>query len=385
MSMVFYAINGEGRGHATRATSLIEALRRRDHEVVVYTYGQALDLLRARYAGSEVQVRTVPAIHWRYRSDETVDLARTVGSGLKHYAGLDRLAREYARDIERDAPALLVTDFEATLPRAARLVGLPFVVFDHQHYIVTADLSALPLRLRAFVGAMTPFVALWCTRSASEVIVSSFFDPGVRRGLARASHVGVMLRDEVLEARPTVGRHLVGYFRRHVPAAVLQALSTCGVEVRVYGPPVRERVGDVVFRPVSLDGFLEDLATSRGLVCTAGNQLIGEALHLRKPVLAMPEPNNVEQEINAWYIGRSAWGMTTTTTTVTAATVRAFLDREDVLREATARALPAGNTAALERIEARLPVRLRTGAAHAASRVPGPRDLAQPHAQARPA
>jgi len=44
-------------------------------------------------------------------------------------------------------------------------------------------------------------------------------------------------------------------------------------------------------------------------VTTAGNQLIGEAIHLGKPVLAMPEPGNYEQHINAHFVRESGAGM----------------------------------------------------------------------------
>jgi hypothetical protein len=47
--------------------------------------------------------------------------------------------------------------------------------------------------------------------------------------------------------------------------------------------------------------FLEDLAGCRAVISTAGNQLIGVALYLCKPVCVMPEAcvECVEQRLNA--------------------------------------------------------------------------------------
>ena len=44
------------------------------------------------------------------------------------------------------------------------------------------------------------------------------------------------------------------------------------------------------------------------VVTTAGNQLVGEVLYLEKPVLAMPESNNFEQFINAFFLEQSGTG-----------------------------------------------------------------------------
>lgn len=79
--------------------------------------------------------------------------------------------------------------------------------------------------------------------------------------------------------------------------------------VRVYGLGERPAQGLLDYRPIDALRFVEDLASCTGLVTTAGNQLIGEAIHLGKPVLAMPEPGNYEQHINAHFIRESGAGM----------------------------------------------------------------------------
>jgi UDP:flavonoid glycosyltransferase YjiC (YdhE family) len=60
--------------------------------------------------------------------------------------------------------------------------------------------------------------------------------------------------------------------------------------------------------PISRDGFLAQLAKGSALITTAGNQVIGEAVYLHKPVLAFPEPDVLEQELNALALQRSGYG-----------------------------------------------------------------------------
>jgi len=54
----------------------------------------------------------------------------------------------------------------------------------------------------------------------------------------------------------------------------------------------------VEVRPISNDGFIEDLVTADWIVQTAGTQLLGEVGCLGIPSLCFPEPAQVEQEIN---------------------------------------------------------------------------------------
>lgn len=51
----------------------------------------------------------------------------------------------------------------------------------------------------------------------------------------------------------------------------------------------RGRIDNLEFRPPGNAEFIRDLAACRAVLSTAGNQLIGEAIHFRKPVLALPE------------------------------------------------------------------------------------------------
>ena len=50
---------------------------------------------------------------------------------------------------------------------------------------------------------------------------------------------------------------------------------------------------------ISEDGFIRDMLSTDLMVTTAGSQVIGEVAHLGVPSLIVPEPGQVEQDINA--------------------------------------------------------------------------------------
>lgn len=58
---------------------------------------------------------------------------------------------------------------------------------------------------------------------------------------------------------------------------------------------------NINYKNTSSDAFINDLAACRGVLSTAGQQLIGEARYFGKPLLVVPMPGQHEQEINARY------------------------------------------------------------------------------------
>ena len=112
----------------------------------------------------------------------------------------------------------------------------------------------------------------------------------------------------------------------------------------------RKRVGvdgNLDFRAPANEAFLEDLAACRALFSTAGNQLVGEAIHLGKPILLVPE-DTAEQRLNARAAAEMGVGRWIRPGALTAATVRAFLANLQRHQAALARAGRAGDAGALE-------------------------------------
>src|SRR3546814_4805140 len=59
-----------------------------------------------------------------------------------------------------------------------------------------------------------------------------------------------------------------------------RVLRLLDCKVRVYGTRRRGEDDNLDFRAPSVQGFIDDVAGCRAVLSTAGNQLIGEALHL---------------------------------------------------------------------------------------------------------
>jgi uncharacterized protein (TIGR00661 family) len=342
--LIHYAVCGEGRGHATRVRAAVEELSR-DLRVRILACGDAWSFLRRVYAGTDVAVTRIPGLRFAYSREGMLDYVTTGVRSLRYFRRFAGLVDFLAREMERERPALAITDFEPALPVAARRAGVPLVSFDHQHFLTAFDLRELPLRLRARAAFLSPFVRLAC-RGQARTIVSSFYDVPLRPEAKDAVRVGVLLRPEVLRAVPTDEGHLVAYIRRNPTPRVLDALARLSIPVRVYGLGARPRQGRLDFRPTANETFVTDLASARALVATAGNQLLGEALYLGKPILTFPEPGNFEQEINAFFLPRTGGGEAYAADRLSPALLRQFLERHEWYRDAVEPGAVAGNVPA---------------------------------------
>ncbi|SHG86040.1 conserved hypothetical protein [Hydrocarboniphaga daqingensis] len=324
---IAYGVMGYGRGHAMRSLSVLPQLMQ-EHEVTVFTAGDAYDVLAPLFP----TVR-IPMIGYRYNERGQHSLPRTVGENAGPLAdlllggpGIEQVQREFRdRGIQ-----LVISDSEAWCHRAAEKLKLPRISFDHVGIIAwckphfPADLWLTGMRdaigYRALMG------------QPDRTLISSFYPAEPRHPGTRI--VGPMLRDEVLRAsaagRPASKDYLLAYFNKgehQYRPQVERALQLLDHPVVVYGTPRRGRQGNIEYRAPSNEWFINDLAQCRAVISTAGNQLIGEAIHFGKPILALPE-QAFEQRLNACMIERMGVGMRGDIATLTPSDIDRFLGNE---------------------------------------------------------
>jgi uncharacterized protein (TIGR00661 family) len=348
MASIVYAMCGEGRGHATRARAIVEAMRGR-HQLTLFASDCAHDMLSVHYPTEDVRLIRIPGLRFGYGPAGRVDLMRTLWMAARFRWEVNSRVDAVLPELERARPDLVIADFEPIVPRAARRLGLPFVSFDHQHYLVVSDFSGLPFWVRQEAHLAAPFVrALYDWQQAT--IVSAFYRAPLKKEFRDTTWVGTLIRPEMLPIRPTHGRHLVAYMRRHASAETLSALAASGREVRVYGLGARASEGPLRFMAIDERRFIDDMAGCDAVVSTAGNQLVGEALFLSKPLLVMPEAMNFEQSVNAHFLEKSGLGWAERGQ-LTTARLGAFLEAVPDLRGRIRPTTVWGNDAAVAALE----------------------------------
>ncbi len=353
MARIVYALSGQGRGHSSRVEAMAEELRRRGHAVTFACGGSA----RARLLARGEAVLEVPALVQRFRGNR-LDVAATAFANARTVLGSARVVREAARALDALAPDLVVSDFEAFVPRAARRLGVTVVSFNRQE-VITETRYTLPAQHRAgalFIGAVVG--TLVPRRGIARRIVTTLAAAPLRRP-DRTVLVGPVFRDAVLAARPTTGEHVVAYLNvSRGLDATLAALAAAGAPVRLYGVSPADtavRAPALTFGPAGDDdAFLADLASCRAVVSTAGFTLLSECLHLGKPVLALPNGGVFEQTFNALQFEALGAGRAVHDRPPSILEIRTFLAQRDTFSSDPAALLRPGRATAADEIERHL-------------------------------
>jgi uncharacterized protein (TIGR00661 family) len=273
-------------------------------------------------------LHAIDGLTFSYRRQH-VDYFRSLSrAGLFCMSGLARNVERIQREAKRIRPALFVCDFEPTVARAARLSHRPLVSVDNQHRFVHCGLTDLPLALRTYARVAGCATRLMIPRP-DHVVISSFHNSQPPRASDRITLTHGLLRKAVEQT--TVGNDgfILAYVRPSICRAVLDSLAGVDRAVRVYGAGDNQAQRYAAdsrfhFHPLSPD-FVADLARCDRLVASAGHQLICEAQFFRKPLLAIPEPGQYEQHINAWYAEQTGLGQQCRADRLTSDRVNSFL------------------------------------------------------------
>ncbi|MCX5747203.1 MAG: teichoic acid biosynthesis protein [Proteobacteria bacterium] len=303
---ILYGVVGEGMGHAMRSRVVLEHLIASGHTVEIMASGRATEFLAKRFA----DVNPIHGFHM-ILEENRIRLGKTAWSNVVNGAlGVPKNIAAYFDVIEEHRPELVISDFESWTHLYAKTHGLPILSIDNMQIIHRCELPddivdghrvAFQLT-KAFIKSKLPF--------CDEYFITSFFRPPVRKPRTRL--FPPILRPEILAATRQDGAHLLVY--QSGPNEALQAaLARTGLECRIYGmrPGITAELteGTLRFLPFSEPGFIADLATCRAVIAGAGFTLMGEAVYLKKPMLAVPLAGQFEQQLNARYLEREGFGM----------------------------------------------------------------------------
>jgi len=321
---IAYGVMGYGRGHSTRAMAVLPAFAR-NHEITVFAGGDAYSMLCPHFPTVEI-----PTLGYAHGAGGGVTLAATVArnAGLTFElmfegASLRGVMDEFRRrDIE-----LVISDSEAFCHQAARRLGIPRIGFDHVGVIAWCK-PHFPPNL-AWRGRRDGWAYRTLMGQPDRALISSFYPAQPLEPSTRM--VGPMLRPEVHAIPPRSGDHLLVYFNRghlQYSARIENVLRQIDAPIRIYGTSQQGARENLEFRAIDPVAFLHDVASARAVIATAGNQLIGELLHFRKPLLALPEPV-FEQQLNAWMVERMGVGRASGLHSLSVDDVQVFLGELD--------------------------------------------------------
>ena len=300
MAKIVYGVSGEGSGHSSRAREMIKHLENLGHTVKVVSYDRGYNNLKLDFDVFETEGLHIAS------SDNRVSKVKTFTANFQRLPRGHKKLNALRTDIFKQfRPDCVITDFEPMTAYLANHYNLPLITIDNQHRIRYMTYPC-PARLQterrmtvSIIRAMVPRpdVSLVTTfyRGKSKNNRSFFFPP--------------ILREEVLSLQASKGGHILVYLTSGFESFLKMLKSFSRERFLVYGYDRSDQDGSIVYKHFSKVGFLEDLASCKAVMATAGFTLMTEAFYLRKPYLALPMRGQFEQELNAFWMAKLNYGI----------------------------------------------------------------------------
>ena len=346
---ILYGVVGEGMGHATRSRVLLEELSK-EHEVHIVVSGRAKDYLAKRFQN----VHGIWGFTIAYEGNSVKKWQTVLQNVTGAVKGWPPNIRQYFELVEEFKPDVVVSDFESFSYLFARNHRLPVISVDNMQVINRCKHE--PSMLAGFEDDFETTRALVRSKlpGAFHYLVTTFFYPPLRK--ERTTLLPSILRPEIIDAKSEQGEHLLVYQTSTTNAALPEILKQSGLPCRIYGMrrDITEDLhdGNLVYRPFSEKGFIDDLRTARAVIAGGGYTLMSEAVYLRKPVLSLPVQGQFEQVLNALYLEKLGYGMYAPELTLER--LRDFLQRVPRCQEALQGYVQDGNKLMIEALREQL-------------------------------
>lgn len=284
---IFYGVQGTGNGHITRARVMAKALQNAGVSVDFQFTGREADKYFDMGVFNGFQVKP--------------GLTFSVDQGKVNYLKTLFAAKPitFMRDIKTldlSGYDLVISDFEPVTAWAAKAQGIPVLGIGHQY-------------------AFRHNIPKQGSDPLADMVMHYFAPVDTGVGL-HWHHFGQPVLPPIIETdesvKPVIANKIVVYLPFEDPAKVVAHLTEFSdFDFHVYCPePVESHQTFIHCKPLSREGFKNDLYDCTGIISNAGFELASEALHLGKKILAKPLHAQMEQISNAAALQQLGYGHT---------------------------------------------------------------------------
>ena len=300
MAKIVYGVSGEGSGHSSRSREMLNHLQELGHDVIVVSYDRGYANLKDDFEVFETEGLHIASL------DNRVSKVKTFTDNLQRLPKGHKKLQMLRKDVFKTfRPDCVITDFEPMTAYLANHYDLPLITIDNQHrlrymsYPCPAHLQTDRRMTVTIIRAMVP-------RPDVSLVTTFYYGEPKNE---RSFFFPPILRKEVLSLQPFLGEHILVYLTSGFETFLKKLKSFKRESFIVYGAGKEGTDGHLTFKPFSKTGFLNDLASCKAVMATAGFTLMTESFYLRKPYLALPMRGQFEQEINGFLLARLQYGI----------------------------------------------------------------------------
>jgi uncharacterized protein (TIGR00661 family) len=215
---------------------------------------------------------------------------------LVHFRRFPRIFENVRKFIRREAYDAVISDFEGFSCVAGLALQKPVISVDHQHSIIHFKQIWPPVPLHDLIIGMG--LVLYCTPLCHHYFALDYVQKPKRLGIGTL--FPLIEKVELNEYSPTIGEHYLVYLPYRKEEYVMKLFQKFPAErFHVYGYNRDETHDNVVLKPTGRKTFLQDMASSKGILMHAGFSTTWEAIQLDKHMLLNPLEGHIEQQTNA--------------------------------------------------------------------------------------
>lgn len=301
MMKIVSIITGIGYGHTIREAAILEELEKKGAEIIIASYGNALEYFKNVYKTLEIDGPVFPEKDSKFSSIKTILMnLKLPYFYAKNYFKLKRLFKAFN-------PDAIITDFEP-LPLYLERNRPHFLIFNFNPF----QYKEYKKQRRKRFWAQAKYISLIykkARRVSAQVIIPTlekhetkkfhFINPIVRK-LPKQSHKELMEKLN-LKKPPILIMFGGSHFSTDLLYKMQEVLPKIDEDFIIFTYKISgESHKNITFLPFK-ENFLEYLKASKGIITQAGHVTLSECVALKKPMLMFPIPNFIEQELNAHF------------------------------------------------------------------------------------
>ena len=308
MTTIFYAVGGEGMGHATRSEAVIQHLLLQGHNIVIFSYDGAFEYLNEIFKTNKnvLEFVKIIGINFVYEENE-FKLGRTIiNESTKLQSFFIKNIFVFLNKIIKYNPNLIITDFEPISNNAARLLKIPLICIDNITFITKCQIGN---KFKNSIGSKFSEQIINNYYGDYNFITTIFDAPLKEKYKNKTYLVGPVIRDCFINTKKINKNFVLVYQTSKSNNKLSGILKQSDEKYIIYGFNKDCTDKNLTFKKPSRDEFARDLMSCKAIITNGGFTLISEAAALKKPIYSIPIKRQIEQEINGYSIEKSGFGI----------------------------------------------------------------------------
>lgn len=300
MARIWYSVLGDGMGHALRSHIILKELVKK-HEVKITATKKAYPFLKERYGNIVYEIEGQELV---YEKNKVV-----VSKSIKYF--FKDFLKKFRRNIKSIPqllydfkPELVISDFEPAAHHFARMLSIPSISIDNVHVLSDCEIKAPPGQDFELIRAK--FLIRFLHLKSDYNIIPAFAEAHPKK--KNTFMVPPVVREEVRKLKSEKGNHVLVYQTTPTNIPLLKVLKKSKNKFKIYGMNGKGKQDNLEFMPFSETQILEDMRKAKYVIVNGGFSLISEALYFRKPILAIPIKDQLEQEFNGYSLRNKGYG-----------------------------------------------------------------------------